>query len=117
SRLPLIRSASANRLAVEYAALKVHIAAPDARHQGRTTDGPRTGAGVERHQDKPGQMLAHIGAGSAATVTLAGTPRGPDQMRGFLSREPSVTGFRRIWQHRAEYDIRTADSMRLPLKK
>ena len=50
--LTLVRGARANRLAVEYAALKVHIAPSDAWHQRRATDGPSAGACIETDQDE-----------------------------------------------------------------
>src|SRR5947207_10757330 len=85
------------------------MAASDTRHQCRTTDRASAGAGIERDQDKPGEMLTRKWAGSATTVALAGTPCGPDQIGGFASREPSVPRFRRVRQYRAEHDIRTPD--------
>ncbi|MFB9267862.1 hypothetical protein ACFFWD_32835 [Bradyrhizobium erythrophlei] len=71
---------------MKHAALKVDVAASDCL----------------RDQDKPRQMLARIRTFAAATIALASPPCSPDQMRGLLSRQPSVTRFRHVGQHRAE---------------
>src|SRR5277367_6003868 len=93
-RLTLVRLALALRQAMKDAVLQIDVAASDRRDERRRAYGARPCARVERHKDEPRNVLARPTAGRKALLDLAIAPRGADEARGFVPRQPSLASRR-----------------------
>ena len=76
-RLTLFGLQPADCAAIEHALLKIDVAAPYSRPQGRPADGRRSRAGVEANQYEAGDVAAHCPARVLVTHDLLGSPCGP----------------------------------------